>query len=426
MAAHTTLELLYSPHRVRFLYPQFASGIGKAGKGRGAKGGKGGSNNGKSGKGKAGKASSNPTPKPGPGTPPGTQAPGTPPPTQTPGSPPPSQTPGSPPPTQTPGTSPPTQSPVTVTPPPTQTPGTPPPTQNPGTPPPTSSPTETGICSGLTLEMFNKMAGDQGVYYTYDGFCKAVASWNKNEATVRIFKNDAELAAFFGHVLHESDKFKAAREYSMCGKFITVNGVGYCKPDNYTGGSYTDPYCIKEGFPNKCGCDAVDGVQLEGGEYFIPADKLFFGRGPIQLTSNVNYKDLQDKKFLPQGVDICANPDVIASNEEYAWISAFSFWTTNKGADNENSSHEVVVPEQGEGNFGSALKIINGAVECPGQQPDVVKPKLQQRLDYYCLAATVLEVKPLLKLDGCKGLKEIYNACRQDGGCPKCNDFAEQ
>jgi len=85
---------------------QFASGIGKAGKGKGAKGGKGGSNTGKSGKGKAGKSSPKPTPKPGPGTPPGSQSPGSPPPTQSPGSPPPTQPPATSPPTQSPGSPP--------------------------------------------------------------------------------------------------------------------------------------------------------------------------------------------------------------------------------------------------------------------------------------------------------------------------------
>jgi len=109
-------------------------------------------------------------------------------------------------------------------------------------------------------------------------------------------------------------------------------------------------------------------------------------------------------------VDVCANPDVIATNEEYAWISAFHFWTTNNVT-------EVVVPEQGEGDFGSSLNIINGALECPGEKPQTVEPQLKQRLNYYCLAATTLKAKPLLKLDGCEGLKAVYDACLQYGKC---------
>jgi len=73
-------------------------------------------------------------------------------------------------------------------------------------------------------------------------------------------------------------------------------------------------------------------------------------------------------------VDVCANPDVIATNEEYAWISAFHFWTTNNVT-------EVVVPEQGEGDFGSSLNIINGALECPGEKPQTVEPQLKQDIE---------------------------------------------
>jgi hypothetical protein len=134
----------------RFRRPHMPYCIGKAGKGRGAKGGKGGSNTGKSGKGKAGKSSSKPTPKPGPGTPPGFQTPGSPPPTQTPGSPP-----------------------------PTQSPGTPPPTQS-------QSPTETEKCSGVTEDMFRVMAPNAEQPNSYTGFCNAVASWNGNQNTADV------------------------------------------------------------------------------------------------------------------------------------------------------------------------------------------------------------------------------------------------
>jgi hypothetical protein len=405
MAAHAILKLLYSPHLVLCPSPQFDSGIGKAGKGRGAKGGKGGNNAGKSGKGKAGKLSSKPTPKPGPGTPPGTQSPGSPPPTQTPGSPPPTQTPGTPPPTQSPVTSPPTQSP-----------GTPPPTQSPVTSPPTQSPSDTETCSGLTEDMFQVMAPNAKQPYSYTGFCNAVASWNENQSTkdVKIFEGEkkiVELAAFFGHVLHESAALTAVREITVCGDFATVNDKGFCKPVGYTGGEYSADYCD----PTK-GCPCNSKVS-ESGEKpgFIESNKMFYGRGPIQLSWSYNYKDLQDKGYLPQGVDVCANPDVIATNAEYTWISVFYFWATNKVA-------EVVVPEQGEGDWGSALQIINSR-ECKADAP---KGPLQQRLNYYCLAATALKAKPLLKLDGCEGLKAVYDACLKDGKCPECEKLAQQ
>jgi hypothetical protein len=252
--------------------------------------------------------------------------------------------------------------------------------------------------------------------------------WNNKANTIKIFqgeKNFVELAAFFGHVLHESDALKAAREYAVCEVFEKDdNGNGYCKPAAYTGGEYDRGTYCKEGMVDACPCnEKVSESTVKPG--FIEADKMFFGRGPIQLSWNYNYyNDLQLKGFLPQDVDVCKTPDVIATNEEYAWISAFSFWTTNKGRGNIQTSHEVVV---GEGDFGTALDNINGFLECdPNPKPDEIVQKLQRRLNYYCLAATALEVKALLKLDGCAGLKDVYNACRSGEGCTACKDFAEQ
>ncbi len=210
-----------------------------------------------------------------------------------------------------------------------------------------------------------------------------------------------------GHVLHESAAFTAARESQICGEFTTINDKVFCKPEKYNGGpSSPVPYCA----PNGCGCEATlpESVESQGS---IEAEKMFFGRGAIQLSWSYNYKDFQDKGILPPGVNICITPELLATNEEYVWTSAFYFWTLNKGQENIKTCQVAVV---GEGDWGSALRVINGALEC---NEDADKGPLQQRLNYYCLAATTLKAKPLLKLDGCEGLKAVYDACLQYGKC---------
>jgi len=71
--------------------------------------------------------------------------------------------------------------------------------------------------------------------YTYEGLCAAIDNYNEGHAE-KIFmmgteeERKAEFAAFLGNTLHESDEWKAGREYLMCGDNKDVGGVVYCKP----------------------------------------------------------------------------------------------------------------------------------------------------------------------------------------------------
>ena len=47
------------------------------------------------------------------------------------------------------------------------------------------------------------------------------------------------------------------------------------------------------------------------------ANRLFFGRGPIQLSWNYNYIDAGNAL----GVDLCANPELVATDAAVAWGS---------------------------------------------------------------------------------------------------------
>lgn len=286
---------------------------------------------------------------------------------------------------------------------------------------------ESSICTNnlFTQSIFDAIAPLATAPYSYTGFCNAVNNWNKkNNPSLVIFSGERqkdEFAAFLAHALHESHDFKAAREYSQCETYTTDSfGKAYCKPVGYTGGSYIDPYCSLQHTPTSnpdgCACAPMvyESTNMPG---FIEADNLFFGRGPLQTSWNYNYKDLHDALLSLEEdtyVDICATPDLLATNEEYAWISAFLFWTTNTGTVGMTSSEAVVEGSS----FGSTVKVINGGLECPALPG--YESSVWERLNDYCIAASALGVEALLSLDGCSGLEEQFEQCLMERTCPAC------
>ena len=108
---------------------------------------------------------------------------------------------------------------------------------------------------------------------------------------------------FLGHTLHESDEWKASREYLICADTKEVGGEVYCKPctgdefdwDNFmcdgvglAGGGLTfNGYCnsVIEP-PLACPCEDTlvsEPAPLEG---YLPASKIYFGRGAVSETSD--------------------------------------------------------------------------------------------------------------------------------------------
>ena len=157
---------------------------------------------------------------------------------------------------------------------------------------PSSSPTRTAVCSIFTSGMFNSLVASPNAVYTYSGFCAAVNDWNTNNPNAQIFMEGSEmdrkheLSAFFGNTLHETGDFAFARESAVCGTNVEVSGVKYCQPNGYSSeqGDYTDQYCASSLTPSTDpdGCACTSSVSDNGSGY--AANKLFFGRGPIQLS----------------------------------------------------------------------------------------------------------------------------------------------
>ena len=217
-------------------------------------------------------------------------------------------------------------------------------------------------CTILTESIFNTIAPSATFPYTYSGFCSAVSSWNTNYPSNQIFMGGsssatvadqtAELAAFFGNIRHESDDLKAPREYYMCQTQTTVNGKTYCRPSNYSGsGSYNDPYCSLGHSPSTnpagCLCGSIPESTVAPG--YLDADKLFLGRGGIQLSWNYNY--WYAGAYI--GRDLCTNPELVATDEDVMWQTVFWFWTSSTGSTGTTCKEFV-----DNGSFGGTVKTI--------------------------------------------------------------------
>jgi len=282
---------------------------------------------------------------------------------------------------------------------------------------PTLSPTRPDACTLLTSDVFSSVAPSASAPYSHAGLCTAINNWNAANPDNQIFMDGTELvrkheiSAFLGNVLHESGDLVHPREITQCGTNVDVGGTLHCQPSGYTSnqGAYSDPYCSSSHSttttPKGCDCSAVDEVAGSGYE----AKKLFFGRGPIQLSWNYNYIDAGSAL----DVNLCANPDLVATDEAVAWGTAIWFWMTQGSP----TPHESVVIR---GQFGGTLKAINGGNECPAASG--FSSSVASRLDDYCRAATQLGVNVLLSFAGCDGLQAAFNTCVEgtSSSCSNC------
>mmetsp|Transcript_15025 Transcript_15025/g.29711 ORF Transcript_15025/g.29711 Transcript_15025/m.29711 type:complete len:1992 (-) Transcript_15025:64-6039(-) len=296
-------------------------------------------------------------------------------------------------------------------------------------------------CDYFTEELYYKLAPDAQHPYTYQGFCDAIDHYNDGHAE-KIFMmgteydRKKELAMFLGHTLHESDQWRAAREYLICADIMeSKDGETYCKPctaDEFNwetfkcdgvglagGGLTFNGYCdytIEP--PLACPCEEIapGDSPYEG---YIPASKVFFGRGAIQLSWNYNFRSASDA-LTGDPTTFCDNPDLVATEPEYAWGAGVFFWMEN--LKEETTCHIEALKNH---DFGGTLNNINGGLECPAYHGGWHGEAIKLRLDRYCNATEVLELPGLSSFDGCKGLSDSFAECVGDGSCPNCVQFKD-
>ncbi|MFB9503026.1 glycoside hydrolase family 19 protein [Saccharothrix mutabilis subsp. capreolus] len=207
----------------------------------------------------------------------------------------------------------------------------------------TSTPPNTG---GFVVSeaQFNQMYPNRNPFYTYSGLKAALSAYpgfaNTGSDTVK----KQEAAAFLANVNHETGGLVHIVEQNQ------ANYPHYCDA--------SQPY----------GCPA--------------GQAAYYGRGPIQLSWNFNYKAAGDALGLP----LLTNPWLVQNDASVAWRTGLWYWNTQNGP-GTMTPHNAMVNGHG---FGQTIRSINGALECDGRNP----AQVQSRVDAYQRFTAILGVSP--------------------------------
>ncbi len=189
---------------------------------------------------------------------------------------------------------------------------------------------------------FNQMFPNRNSFYTYSGLKAALSAYpafaNSGSDTVK----KQEAAAFLANVSHETGGLVYIVEQN------TANYPTYCDT--------TQPY----------GCPA--------------GQSAYYGRGPIQLSWNFNYKAAGDAL----GIDLLHNPNLVQTDPAVAWKTGIWYWMTQNGP-GTMTPHNAMVNGAG---FGETIRSINGSIECNGKNP----AQVQSRINSYQNSASILGV----------------------------------
>jgi predicted chitinase len=206
----------------------------------------------------------------------------------------------------------------------------------------------TGTGSGASFVVseaqFNQMFPNRNPFYTYGDLVAAMAAYPAFATTGGQTVQQQEAAAFLANVSHETAGLVYVVEQD------TANYPDYCDP--------SQPY----------GCPA--------------GNAAYYGRGPLQLSWNFNYKAAGDAL----GVDLLDNPDLVATNAAVSWKTALWYWMTQNGP-NTMTAHDAMVNGAG---FGQTIRSINGTLECDGGNP----AEMQDRVNLYTQFTQILGVAP--------------------------------
>jgi predicted chitinase len=196
----------------------------------------------------------------------------------------------------------------------------------------------------VSQTQFNQMFPNRNPFYTYSGLVAALSAYpgfaNTGSDTVK----KQEAAAFLANVNHETGGLQYVKELN------TANYSHYCDWSQWYG------------------CPA--------------GQSAYYGRGPLQLSWNFNYKAAGDALKI----DLLDNPWRVEQDASVAWKTGLWFWNTQNGA-GWMTPHNAMVNSAG---FGQTIRSINGALECDGKNP----AQVQSRVDAYLKFTQILGVSP--------------------------------
>ncbi|SME90397.1 glycoside hydrolase family 19 protein [Streptomyces sp. Amel2xC10] len=180
---------------------------------------------------------------------------------------------------------------------------------------------------------FNQMFPNRNSFYTYSGLKAALSAYPGFATTGGDTVKKQEAAAFLANVNHETGGLVHVVEQN------TANYPHYCDWSQWYG------------------CPA--------------GQAAYYGRGPIQLSWNFNYKAAGDAL----GIDLLGNPWLVQNDSAVAWKTALWYWNTQNGP-GTMTPHNAMVNGAG---FGQTIRSINGSLECDGRNP----AQVQSRVDAY-------------------------------------------
>lgn len=177
---------------------------------------------------------------------------------------------------------------------------------------------------------FDQMFPNRNSFYTYSGLTAALSSYPgfANTGSEEVRKREA--AAFLANVSHETGGLVHIVEQNQ------ANYPHYC--------DWSRPY----------GCPA--------------GQAAYYGKGPIQLSWNFNYKAAGDAL----GIDLLNNPWLVQNDAAISWRTALWYWNTQSGPGTMTAHHAIV---NGVG-FGETIRAINGSLECDGGNPGQVQSRV--------------------------------------------------
>ncbi|GAA2827709.1 chitinase [Kitasatospora paracochleata] len=189
---------------------------------------------------------------------------------------------------------------------------------------------------------FNQMFPNRNSFYTYAGLTAALSAYPGFATTGSDTVKKQEAAAFLANVSHETGGLVYIVEQN------TANYPHYCDT--------SQPY----------GCPA--------------GQSAYYGRGPIQLSWNFNYKAAGDSL----GIDLLHNPNLVQTDAAVAWKTGLWYWNTQSGP-GTMTPHNAMVNGAG---FGETIRSINGSLECNGGNP----AQVQSRINAYQSFTSILGV----------------------------------
>ncbi|MER6137972.1 glycoside hydrolase family 19 protein [Streptomyces sp. NPDC001815] len=191
---------------------------------------------------------------------------------------------------------------------------------------------------------FNQMFPGRNSFYTYSGLKAAMSAYPAFANTGSDTVKKQEAAAFLANVSHETGGLVHIVEQN------TANYPHYC--------DWGRPY----------GCPA--------------GQAAYYGRGPIQLSWNFNYKAAGDAL----GIDLLNNPWLVQNDAAVAWKTGLWYWNTQSGP-GSMTGHNAMVNGAG---FGHTIRSINGSLECDGKNP----AQVQSRVNNYQRFTQILGTTP--------------------------------